>query len=72
MPSSKMPLYLKSHANDEGMTATRVVAYVGFLKKDGEGHPLKAGHLRHSVFLVIPTKEESRLHRPREIPPSSE
>jgi hypothetical protein len=36
MPSSKIPLYVKSHTNNEGMTVTRVVAYVGLLKNDGE------------------------------------
>jgi len=34
MPSSKIPLYVKSRVNDEGMTIIRVVAYVGFWTGD--------------------------------------
>ena len=36
MSSSKIPLYLRSYVNAEGITVTPVVAYVGFLKKDGD------------------------------------
>lgn len=39
MPSSKIPLYLKSHVNHEGITITRVVAYVGFW--NGNGYNIK-------------------------------
>ncbi len=36
MSSSKIPLYLKSRPNSDGITITRVVAYVGFLKMNGQ------------------------------------
>ena len=42
MSSSKIPLYLRSYVNAEGITVTRVVAYVGFLKRDGDQLKVRA------------------------------
>ena len=36
MSSSKIPLYLTSQPKSDGIIVTRVVAYVGFLKINGE------------------------------------
>ena len=42
MPSSKIPLIVRSDTNDEGMKIIRVVAHVGLLKNDGELLNLRA------------------------------